>query len=413
MQVFQVVPPVVRDVGNGFEIDQDFANSLKIYLDHFESFAVACPVRTSDIKGSGLEQCIPISDLPWGPDRFKFIPLPWAYEPIAFLTAFLRVRRLLRAEIEASDYLIFTPSALIGDWPTVAVREAVRLGRPYTIEADGVHGDITRKRHISNVAWKRAVKRNILFPLADRSLRYCLSRSSLAVFQGQDVYNAYARHCANPHKLNHHVPVYAGDHISDAQLHAKLGSISRGDPLKICYAGRAIDMKGPLEWVDTLSELSRRGVSFDAIWLGDGPMLEEMQARTAALGVPGITFAGFVAERHAVLDALKQAHIFLFCHNTLESARILGEALACGAPLVGFETDYPADLVAEYGGGMFCEMGDVKALAQKVQELDGDRDRLSTLVTDAARSGRDLDREAALRRRAELVKEQRFCRDAG
>lgn len=412
MQVFQAVPPVVRDVGNGLEIDQDFANGLRIYLDHFESFAVACPVRTRDIKGSGLEQCIPIRDLPWGPDRFKFIPLPVAYRPFEFLKALPRTRKQLRAEIEASEYLIFTPSALVGDWPTIAIREAVKLGRPYTIEADGVHADIMRKRHISHVAWKRFVKRNILFPLTDRSQHFCLSRSSLAVFQGQDVFNAYAGYCSNPHMLNHHVPVYAGDHITDAQLQAKLDSISRDDPLKICYAGRAIDMKGPLEWVETLSELSKRGVAFEATWLGDGPMLGEMQAKAAALNVPNINFAGFVSDRQAILDALKEAHIFLFCHNTLESARILGEALACGAPLVGFETAYPADLVAEHGGGVFSEMGNVKALAQKVQELDSRKDELSMLVTNAARSGREFDREKALRKRAELVKEQRYSGSA-
>lgn len=397
----------------GLEIDQDFADSLKVYLDYFESFAVACPVRVFDVKGSGLEQCIPISDLPWGPDRFKFIPLPMAYKPIEFLKAFPRVRRQLRAEIERAEYLIFSPSALIGDWATVAIREAVSLCRPYTVEADAVHGDIMRKRHISDVAWKRFVKRYVMFPLADRSHHYCLSRSSLAVFQGQDVYNAYAAHCPNPHKLNHHVPVYAGDHITDAELQAKLASVARGDPLKISYAGRATDVKGPLDWVDTLDELSKCGVDFEATWLGDGPMLEEMQTKAAALGIRGITFAGFISDRKIVLNALKEAHLFLFCHNALESARVLGEALACGTPLVGFKTAYPADLVAEHGGGVFCEMGDVKALAQKVQELDGDREQLSKLVTQSARSGRDLDRERALRRRAELVKEQRSFESVG
>jgi glycosyltransferase involved in cell wall biosynthesis len=404
MQVFQVVPPVVRDVGTGFEIDQDFARSLKVYLDHFDSIAVACPVRRSDIKGSGLEQCIPMADLPWGPERFKFIPLPMAYEPVAFLKALPGIRRLLRAEIIAAEYLIVTPSGLIGDWPTIAIREAVKLGQPYTIEADGVHNSQMRDRHISHVAWKRFIKRNILFPLADRSQQYCLTHSSLAIFQGQDVFNAYADRCSNPHKLNHHVPVYAGDHITEVQLQAKLDSIARGEPLKICYAGRATDMKGPLDWVDTLGELAKSGVRFDATWLGDGPMLEQMQAMVAERNIPGVTFAGFIAERQTVLDALKTAHVFLFCHKTLESARILGEALACGAPLVGFRTAYPADLVAEHGGGVFCDMGNVGALAEKVRELDRNRDDLATLVTKAARSGRDFDRDAALSKRATLVK---------
>lgn len=408
MQVLQVVPPIVRDVGNGLEMDVDFFDSLKIYLEHFDSFAVACPVFSADLQGSGLERCIPFKDLPWGPERFKFIPLPAAYRPAEFVRALPRVREQLRAEVDAADYLIFTPYTLIGDWPTVAIREARKLGRPYTIEADGVHGDIMRKRHISGVAWKRWIKKRLVFPAFEASHRQCLAHSSLAVFQGQDVYNAYSEHCSNPVKLNHHVPVYAGDHITGVRLAAKLDRIRRGEVIRIRYAGRAIDMKGPFDWVDTLHELARQGVKFEASWLGDGPMLEAMRERATTLGIPGVSFAGFISDRETVLEALREADIFLFCHNTLESARILGEALACGAPLVGFETAYPVDLVAEHGGGEFSEMGDSKALAEIVRTLDGDRARLADLVTCAALSGRDLDRDAALNRRVQLVKEQRF-----
>ena len=410
MQVFQVVPPVVRDVGEGLEMDLDFYNSLKIYLEHFDSFAVACPVRTSDIKGSGLESCISMKDLPWGPERFKFIPLPTTYNPLEFLRLLPQVRSVLQAEIKAAEHLLFTPYSLIGDWPTVAVRQAVKLGRPYTIEADGVHGDLMRKRHISHVPWKRWIKQKIVFPAFDHSYEYCLSHSSLAVFQGQDVYNAYARFCTNPYKLNHHIPVYAGDHILTGDLRDKVQEILSGEPIKICYAGRAIDMKGPFEWIETLHELVKIGVKFEAIWLGDGPMLEEMRKKASTLDIPDITFAGFVSERETVLGELKKAHIFLFCHNTLESARILGEAVACGAPLVGFRTAYPADLVAEHGGGAFCEMGNVKALASLIQLLDDDREQLAELVTSAARSGKDFDRDAALLKRVELVKLQSYVK---
>lgn len=400
MQVFQVVPPVVRDIGNGLEIDQDFLSSLSIYMDTFESFTVACPVRVEDAEIWGLGQCVPLRDLPWGPERFKYIPLPATYRPGDFLKVLPKVRKILRAEIEASEHLIFTPYSLIGDWPTVAIREAVKLGRRYTIEADGVHGDIMRKRHISSVAWKRWVKRMIEFPAFDRSYRYNLQNASLAIFQGQDVYNAYARYCSKPVKLNHHIPVYSGDHIALDQLEAKLASVRAGNPLKIVYAGRAIDMKGPLEWVATLKELNKRGVKFEAAWLGDGPMLDAMKAQN----VPDILFLGFVGDRNRVLAALREAHIFLFCHNTLESARILGEALACGAPLVGFLSDYPADLVSDYGGALFSEMGDVIGLADILSELDKNRAVLTDLIANAAASGREFDRHALLKRRVEMVK---------
>ncbi|QIK79122.1 glycosyltransferase family 4 protein [Sphingomonas piscis] len=299
--------------------------------------------------------------------------------------------------------MIFTPYSLIGDWPSIAIRETVKLGKCYTIEADGVHGDILRKRHISHVAWKRWVKRNVEFPAFDLNYRYNLRHSALAIFQGQDVYNAYARYCPRPVKLNHHVPVYAGDHISPDQLETKLVSAQQGDRLKIVYAGRAIDMKGPLEWMATLQHLNERGVKFEATWLGDGPMLDAMKAQN----IPGVHMAGFVGDRNLMLTVLRGAHVFLFCHNTLESARILGEALACGAPLIGFRTDYPADLVSDHGGGLFSDMGDVNGLAEIVARLDKDRTKLADLIASAAASGREFDRDALLRKRVEMVKANR------
>jgi glycosyltransferase involved in cell wall biosynthesis len=390
------------------EIDVDFLESLKLYLDHFESFAIACPVRTTDIKGSGLERCVPVADLPWGADRLKLIPLPTTYKPIEFARRLPAVRRILRSEIKNSEYLIFTPYSLIGDWPTLAIREAIKLQRPYVIEADGVHADIMRMRSNSGAAWKQFVKKNVLIPFFERAHRYCLSHSALGVFQGQDVYNAYAPFCRNPHKLNHHISVYAGDHITAAQLQAKLDSLDKGSPIKICYAGRAIDMKGPLDWVETLHLLNTRGVKFQATWLGDGPMLEEMRNKVVALGISDqVTFSGFVSDRETILSALKEAHIFLFCHTTLESARVLGEALACGCPLIGYWSAYPFDLVEAHGGGLLTKIGDRIALAQNVQDLTNDRDKLRSLIRQAARSGQGFDRTAALLKRIDLVRQQK------
>jgi colanic acid/amylovoran biosynthesis glycosyltransferase len=404
MQVLNVVPPILRDLGQGLEVDVDFVEVLGIYLEHFRSMAVACPVRTSDIEGSGLERCRPVTDLAWGPTRLKFIPLPTATRPIKFLRHLSPVRRTLRREILAAEYLVVTPYSLFGDWPTVAIREAILRDIPYVIEADGVHSDIMRMRANNGPQWKRIVKKNILIPLFELSHEYCLKHSALAVFQGQDVFNAYAPLCRNPYKLNHHIPIYPGEHITHEELEAKLTRIRGGEPLKLCYVGRAVDMKAPLQWMETLHALSSLGVSFNASWLGDGPLLQAMREKASSHGLRNITFAGYISDRASVLRVMKDAHLFLFTHITLESARILGEALACGCPLVGYGSAYPADLVATHGGGTFTDIGDAYGLAKKVKLLNDDRRVLTSLVRAAAISGRDFNRPAELHKRANIVK---------
>ena len=52
-------------------------------------------------------------------------------------------------------------------------------------------------------------------------------------------------------------------------------------------------------------------------------------------------------------------HVLVFCHTTPESPRNLVEALISGCPIVGYHSDFAAELVGD-GGGAFVTTGDVK-----------------------------------------------------
>ena len=400
MQMFQVLPSVLRSTGNELEIDVDFAEAIKVYLEHFDSVSIACPVTTK-IEDSGLERCRPVKDLPWNEDRLKLIPLPRAFRLSEFLRQVGPVSRLLKTEIEDADYLVFSPHTLVGDWPTLAIREAVKLGRPYVIEADIVYYDTAK----SGVPWKRFIKQHVLRPLFQWLYRYCLRHSSLAFFQGQDVYDAYSPFCDNPHKLHYHVLIYKDDQITDVQLERKLDNIKNNLPLKICYVGRAVDMKGPMDWLYAVHELIKSGVQLKATWLGDGSLLTAMRTGAESLGIAKhVSFPGYVTDRKEILRTMKEADIFLFCHKTRESARCLGEALACGCPLVGYASAYPVDLVARHGGGLFASQGDWGELAKLVQRLTNSREELATLTSRASISGKRFDRTETMKNRIELIK---------
>jgi glycosyltransferase involved in cell wall biosynthesis len=404
MRLLQVLPSIVRrDVNGELEVDTDFVEAQRVYLEEFESVTVACPVA-ANVKGSGIVNCRPVKDLPWRRDRLNFLELPAAYGPRDFVHHYSRVRQALRREIERADYLTVSPHTLIGDWPTVAVREAIRLGRSYVLEADVVYETLATLELKGKPIWKRAVKQYILLPLFRRSYHYCLRNSSISFFQGGDVYNAYARFCPNPHNILYHLPVYAGSHIGDDELQKKLRNI-HNRPLRICYAGRAIDMKGPIDWLDTIDKLLKCGVALQATWFGDGPLLPSLREEAAARGISEhVRFPGFVTDQKEVLQAIKESDIFLFCHKTRESARVLGEALACGCPIIGYGGSYPSDLVTTHGGGLFAGLGDWGQLAEYIQELDRNRGNLCNLIRDAAHSGREIDRDAAMRRKIALIK---------
>ena len=164
-------------------------------------------------------------------------------------------------------------------------------------------------------------------------------------------------------------------------------------------------MKGPFDWLEVLHGLARAGIDFEATWLGDGSQRPEMLRRIAQLGLEGrVTAPGFVPERATLLDALRQAHLFLFCHKTPELPRCLIEALISACPIVGYGSAYPRDLVAAEGGGLFVPIGDVAALSGQVAALAAERPRLQDLIARAARAGAPFSDRGVFRHRSELIK---------
>jgi glycosyltransferase involved in cell wall biosynthesis len=147
------------------------------------------------------------------------------------------------------------------------------------------------------------------------------------------------------------------------------------------------------------------GVNVRATWVGDGSMLPTMRAIAESRGIADrVLFPGIISDRTQLLRTIQRADIFLFCHKTLESARCLGEALACGCPLVGYAGAYAVDLVKDCGGGLFAGQGDWGGLAEIVQDLEKNRGRLAELITQASVSGQAFDRDALMQKRMDLLK---------
>jgi glycosyltransferase involved in cell wall biosynthesis len=402
-KLLQVLPSIVRVADNELEIEADFCESLRLYLENFDKVTVACPV-TRDIGDSGLRRCRPLRDLPYR-SKIKFISLPNAYHLRAFLRHYCVVSRLLKTEIENADYLLFSPHALVGDWPTVAAREAIKLQRSYAIDADVVYDDVAHAGWSRNASWRGVIKRGLFLALFRQSYRYCLKHSGVALLQGQDVYDAYSSFSHNPHKV-YHMPVSKEEYITEEQLQRKLSGLNNGRALKLCYVGRAIDMKGPMDWLKTLHKITANGVEISATWVGDGSLLPNMRIMAENLGIMKfVEFPGYILDRDRILQTLKESDMFLFCHKTRESPRCLVEALTCGCPLIGYGSAYPREIVGQCGGGLFATVGDCDDLAKIVLDLDENRGKLRELIRLASASGRLYERDATMQRRIDLIKQ--------
>lgn len=343
--------------------------------------------------------------------RLTLEPLPMAYRPDRFLRALPATRARIRGLIAGHDYLSFAIGGLFGDWGTLACLTAHRMRRPYAVWTDRVESEVTRLE-MHEGPWRHRLRRRLTHRPMAALERAVIRRAALGLFHGRDTFETYAPHCREP-QVVHDILLARDDHIAPARLQQKLAEAGDG-PLRIVYAGRAAAMKGPFDWLAVLERLQAQGTYFTATWLGDGPERPEMLRRIAAAGLAGrVAAPGFVADRAEVLEALRAAHVLLFCHLTPESPRCLIEALVSATPVVGHEGAYARELIAAHGGGHLRPPGDIAGLAAHLGRLAGDRGRLRAAMQAALRDGERFDDVTVFRHRSELIKRHLPLRPGG
>jgi len=395
-----VIPPVIRKVDGVFEAEVDFSHNLIAYLANFSHVTIASPMILNDKKKDSFRS-VPLSKIK-NSDRLTYISLPFAYREDKYLRHYLKIRTLLRTEIARADYLLFSPHAKY-DWATLAALQAIKMKRKFDIESDWAHESVQRLQLASLPLGLNKVRKTLWMHSFLRTVRKCFANSSLALLQGQDVFDTYKYIAPNPQRVLN-VQVSSEDYLSPLLLDEKLRRIMAGNVLTISYAGRMVDMKGPLDWLKAIHGAVDAGVTLQAVWYGDGPLMPQMQKQAAQLGLKTkIRFPGVVG-RKEVMTGVGDADLFLFCHKTKESPRCLGEALAAGCAIVGYDSAYSRELIAIHGGGEFVEVGNWQALTDIIVGLDRDREKLKRLTKAAAASGKLLDRDRAMQNRIDLIK---------
>ncbi|MCX7644531.1 MAG: glycosyltransferase [Rhodobacteraceae bacterium] len=383
-----------------FYLEDQACNGLRLWARHFERLIVVIPLDRAPPPPAWVPVAAHV-----GPElaRIEFLTLPVAYRPDRFLRALPAGVAALTPAIRRADYLGFAIGGLMGDWGTVGAVIAHRLGLPFYVWTDRVESEVMRAAIRSAPSWrKRLLARLMHRPMAWME-RYVIRRSELGLFHGRETFDAFAPWCRNP-QVVHDIHIRKADHIDPARLAEKMAGAGSG-PLRICYVGRADPMKGPGDWLDVLEALEREGIDFEATWLGDGSGLAAMRRRVEGGPLAArVRLPGFVRDRGAILEALRGAHLLMFCHKTPESPRCLIEALVSGTPIVGYDSAFPRELIERHGGGRLTPPGEVPALAGAVAGLARDRQELADLIGRAARDGARFDDETVFRHRAELIR---------
>jgi glycosyltransferase involved in cell wall biosynthesis len=395
-----VLPLSIYRVDGQLYLDTQACNGLRLWLRNFDRVLLCNPTLERPTPPAGTS---PVMETVGSP-KLEIYPLPAAWTPHRFLRVFPKVRRQLIALIDRATDLQFAIGGLWGDWGAVAALIAARRGRKAAIWTDRVESEVMRLQ-ARRLAGARRLYRLINAAIARRFEAHVIRHSAMGLFHGMDTYSVYAPLSPQAH-LVHDIHLGPEARIGPADLEAKLARPAHR-PLRIVYAGRAHADKGVRDWIETLKLLAARGITFSATWYGDGPEYDEARRLIAELDLGGsVAFPGATQDRQALMAALREADIFLFCHKTPESPRCLIEALLAGTPIVGYDSAYPRDLIAHHGGGLLTP-GTPEALADAVADLAGNADRLRQLIRSAALDGYPMVDEEVFRHRSELVKSLR------
>ncbi|WP_282076733.1 glycosyltransferase [Epibacterium ulvae] len=389
--------PLYRYAGEFF-VESQAINGLRLWAQHFHHVTVMMPT---------LDQPPPPGWLPasQNQDQLRGVaiePLPMAYRPDQFLRTYRSTRARIRQLIIRADVLSFAIGGLFGDWGAVSAFEAKKQKRAFAVWTDRVESEVVRTQ-TEGGRWIDRMRAWMTHRPMALLEKHVLGMADLGLLHGQETYEAYRSFCSNP-QLVHDIHIRAEDHISGPQLSKKIDKVAEG-PLNIIYAGRADAMKGPIDWIAVLERLQVLGVDFRATWLGDGVELTQMRRRVARSHLEDRVFLpGLLSQHDQVLEQLRAAQVFMFCHKTPESPRCLIESLCAGTPIVGYHGAFAQDLISRNAGGILVPRGDTEALAQEIADLAQNRQRLSQLIGQARRDGLPFTDEKVFAHRSRIIK---------
>lgn len=120
------------------------------------------------------------------------------------------------------------------------------------------------------------------------------------------------------------------------------------DKLRILFVGRLVDQKDPMLFMHTMHLLGVKGVAYDAIVLGGGPLRKTMEQFKAENGLDQVTIKGKVSHNE-VIDYMLKSHILLAPSKHEAMSVSILEALSLGLYIITTPISGNKELVRHNG----------------------------------------------------------------
>lgn len=141
---------------------------------------------------------------------------------------------------------------------------------------------------------------------------------------------------------------------------------SPGQPL-IGFVGRLSREKGPDTFLQAIAPVLKQNPDAAAVFLGDGPMHEELQREIEQLGLAGqVVLAGYQDE---MADWLARLSVLVISSRTEGTPMVLLEAMQAGTPVVSFAVGGVPDVIRHEREGLLAEPEDVQQLTDCITRV--------------------------------------------
>ncbi|MEZ4322090.1 MAG: glycosyltransferase family 4 protein [Myxococcota bacterium] len=134
-------------------------------------------------------------------------------------------------------------------------------------------------------------------------------------------------------------------------------------PPRIVFVGHFDDNKRPELVIECVERLARRGVSFTATMIGDGPRLEELRPRAEQAGIE------VLGRRSDVPDQLRRARVCLLVSKMEGMPGIFIEAGLTGLPVVTTDVPGARTVLVEGQTGFVVGVDAIEALVARLERL--------------------------------------------
>jgi glycosyltransferase involved in cell wall biosynthesis len=156
------------------------------------------------------------------------------------------------------------------------------------------------------------------------------------------------------------------------------------DRLRVTCVGRLIGNKGPHHLLEAVPALLGVMPESEVVFVGDGPMLQTLQARAKALEVAhNVTFLG---SRDDVADILRDSDVFVRPSLTEGMPLAVLEAMACGLPVIATAVGGTGEVIHHLDNGLLVSPCDVPGLARALIDLATDEQLRQRLGSNARHS---------------------------